>query len=201
MLPPMMGGSKEVLPPIWGVAQNPQGGAAPPQIMGGSNLILGGSISFWGGAQGGALFLRIQSAPPQTGGSTRGSILANLAPQAKILGFWRQMLKKYANFIKLRQIIVKLAPQAKILRIGIKILKITSAPPQNGGEHRGEQNFENSGAPPPNWTCSPPKLIWGNLECSPPKLGGAQGGAFSMSGGSRGERSPPSCGARHRPLP
>ena len=71
--------------------------------------------------------------------------------------------KKYANFIKLHQIIVKLAPQAKILRIGSKILKITSAPPpQNGGgEHRGEQNFENSGAPPPKLDLLPPKI---NLE-------------------------------------
>ena len=34
----------------------------------------------------------------------------------------------------------------------------------------------------------------------PPKWGGAQGGAFSMSRGSRGEHSPPSCGARHRTL-
>ena len=90
--------------------------------------------------------------------------------------------KKYANFIKLRQIIMKLAPQAIFLGIGSKILKITSAPPQTGGEHRGEQILKITSAPPPKW-------------------GGAQGGAFSMSRGSRGEHSPPSCGARHRTLP
>ena len=49
MFPPMMGGSKEVLPPIWGGAQNPQGGAAPPQIMGGEQLDYGGGAFHFGG--------------------------------------------------------------------------------------------------------------------------------------------------------
>ena len=130
-------------PPIWGGAQNPQGGAAPPKIMGGEQL------HYRGGAQGGALFLRIQSAPPQTGGEHKGEHFGKLGAAGENFRVLASDVdKKYANFIKLRQIIVKLAPQAKILRIGSKILKITSAPPQNGGEHRGEQNFENSGAPP-----------------------------------------------------
>ena len=38
------------------------------------------------------------------------------------------------------------------------------------------------------------------FECSPPNWGVAQGGAFWVTGGSRGECSPPSCGGRHRPL-
>ena len=159
MFPPMMGGSKEVLPPIWGGAQNPQGGAAPPQIMGGSNLIMGGSISFWGGAQGGALFLRIQSAPPQTGGEHKGEHFGKLGAAGENFRVLASDVdKKYANFIKLRQIIVKLAPQAIFLGIGSKILKITSAPPQTGGEHRGEQILK--------------------ITSAPPKVGGAKFGKF-----------------------
>ena len=156
VLPPILGGSTPDFPRLilGGGAQNPQGGAAPPMCSP-PDIMMGGEL------KGEHFFLRIRSAPPQTGGEHKGEHFGKLGAAGENFRVLASDVdKKYTNFIKLRQIIVKLAPQAKILRIGSKILKITSAPPQNGGEHRGEH--------------------------------------FQCQGGSRGERSPPSCGARHR---
>ena len=111
--------------------------------------IWGGALHYGGEHKGEHFFLRIRSAPPQTGGEHKGEHFGKLGAAGENFRVLASGVdKKYINFIKLRQIIVKLAPQAIFLGIGSKILKITSAPPQTGGEHRGEQNFENSGAPP-----------------------------------------------------
>ena len=63
------------------------------------------------------------------------------------------------------------APQAKILRFFAHFLGFFSAPPQNGGEHRGEQFSENSSAPPQN--------------------GGDTGGSILGDGGESGGSTPP----------
>ena len=82
---------------------------------------------------GGAKSGEILSAPPPPkmgGGEHKGEHFGKLGAAGENFRVLASDVdKKYANFIKLRQIIVKLAPQAKILRIGSKILKITSAPP------------------------------------------------------------------------
>ena len=104
-----------------------------------------------GSSRGSTFFLRIRSAPPQTGGEHKGEHFGKLGAAGENFRVLASGVdKKYINFIKLRQIIVKLAPQAKFLGIGSKILKITSAPPQTGGEHRGEQILKITSAPPQN---------------------------------------------------
>ena len=96
-------------------------------------MIMGGSISFWGGAQGGALFLRIQSAPPQTGGEHKGEHFGKLGAAGENFRVLASDVdQKYTKFIKLRQIIMKLAPQAIFFR-------------------NWKQNFENYKCSPPNW--------------------------------------------------
>ena len=111
--------------------------------------IWGGALHYGGELKGEHFFLRIRSAPPQTGGEHKGEHFGKLGAAGENFRVLASDVdQKYTKFIKLRQIIMKLAPQAIFLGIGSKILKITSAPPQTGGEHRGEQILKITSAPP-----------------------------------------------------
>ena len=122
--------------------------------------IWGGALHYGGELKGEHFFLRIRSAPPQTGGEHKGEHFGKLGAAGENFRVLASDIdQKYIKFIKLRQIIMKLAPQAIFLGIGSKILKITSAPPPNWGgeqihfwgEHLNFQNFAPPCAPPPFW--------------------------------------------------
>ena len=131
MFPPMMGGSKEVLPPFGGEHKILKGELLPPMC---SPPIWGGALHYGGELKGEHFFLRIRSAPPQTGGEHKGEHFGKLGAAGENFRVLASDVdQKYTKFIKLRQIIMKLAPQAIFLGIGSKILKITSAPLQQGG--------------------------------------------------------------------
>ena len=180
-VPPHDGGEHKIL----------KGELLPPMC---SPPDMGGALHFGGELKGEHFFLRIRSAPPQTGGEHKGEHFGKLGAAGENFRVLASDVdKKYVNFIKLRQIIVKLAPQAKFLGIGSKFLKITSAPPpQTGGGSTGGSKILKIQVLPPKLDLPPPKINLGKFGVLPPNWGGAQGGAFSMSGGSRGERSPPS---------
>ena len=100
-------------PPWWGGAQNPQGGAAPPPCAPPPDMGGGGALHYGGELKGEHFFLRIRSAPPQTGGEHKGEHFGKLGAAGENFRVLASDIdQKYTKFIKLRQIIMKLAPQA-----------------------------------------------------------------------------------------
>ena len=122
--------------------------------------IWGGALHYGGELKGEHFFLRIRSAPPQTGGEHKGEHFGKLGAAGENFRVLASDVdQKYTKFIKLRQIIMKLAPQAIFLGIGSKILKITSAPPPPS---------------PPHFGGGAQGEIFLKITSAPPKVGGGQ---------------------------
>ena len=122
--------------------------------------IWGGALHYGGELKGEHFFLRIRSAPPQTGGEHKGEHFGKLGAAGENFRVLASDVdQKYTKFIKLRQIIMKLAPQAIFFR-------------------NWKQNFENYKCSPPNWGGAQGGANFENYKCSPPKWGGAKSGKF-----------------------